>query len=154
MSCESCDVEKKWADPVYALMPVWMLGTTWEGQQFLFAMNGQTGRLVGDLPIDKKKRALIGLGIFAAFFAACYAAVNFGGFLAENEEFIQWGFIILVPLLVMLLVCAVLTAQMRSAIEATEANRYLDNGSIEITHSHDSFDYTTTERIHHESKKD
>lgn len=42
VSCESCDVEKKWADPVYALMPVWMLGTTWEGQQFLFAMNGQT----------------------------------------------------------------------------------------------------------------
>lgn len=134
-------------------MPVWMLGTTWEGQQFLFAMNGQTGRLVGDLPVDKKKRALIGLGIFAAFFAACFAAVNYGGFLAENEEFIQWGFIILVPLLVMLLVCAVLTAQMRSAIEATEANRYLDNDSIEITHSHDSFDYTTTERIHHESKK-
>ena len=96
----------------------------------------------------------IGLGIFAAFFAACYAAVNFGGFLAENEEFIQWGFIILVPLLVMLLVCAVLTAQMRSAVEATEANRYLDNDSIEITHSHDSFDYTTTERIHHESKKE
>ncbi len=154
VSCESCDVEKKWADPVYALMPVWMLGTTWEGQQFLFAMNGQTGRLVGDLPIDKKKRALIGLGVFAAFFAACFAAVNYGGFLAENEGFIQWGFIILVPLLVMLLVCAVLTAQMRSAIEATEANRYLDNGSIEITHSHDSFDYTTTERIHHESKKD
>ena len=89
----------------------------------------------------------------AAFFAACFAAVNYGGFLAENEEFIQWGFIILVPLLVMLLVCAVLTAQMRSAVEATEANRYLDNDSIEITHSHDSFDYTTTERIHHESKK-
>ena len=154
VSCESCDVEKKWADPVYALMPVWMLGTTWEGQQFLFAMNGQTGRLVGDLPVDKKKRALIGLGVFAAFFAACFAAVNYGGFLAENEEFIQWGFIILVPLLIMLLVCAVLTAQMRSAIEATEANHYLDNGSIEITHSHDSFDYTTTERIHHESKKD
>ena len=154
VSCESCDVEKKWADPVYALMPVWMLGTTWEGQQFLFAMNGQTGRLVGDLPIDKKKRALIGLGVFAAFFAACFAAVNYGGFLAENEGFIQWGFIILVPLLAMLLVCAVLTAQMRSAVEATEANRYLDNDSIEITHSHDSFDYTTTERIHHESKKD
>ena len=138
----------------YAMLPVWVLNTKWQDKDFLFAMNGQTGRLVGDLPIDKKKRALIGLGVFAAFFAACFAAVNYGGFLAENEEFIQWGFIILVPLLVMLLVCAVLTAQMRSAVEASEANRYLDNDSIEITHSHDSFDYTTTERIHHESKKD
>ena len=39
----------------YALMPVWMLSTKWNGQDFLFAMNGQTGKLVGDLPMDKKK---------------------------------------------------------------------------------------------------
>ena len=40
----------------YALMPVWMLSTKWNGQNFLFAMNGQTGKLVGDLPIDNGKR--------------------------------------------------------------------------------------------------
>ena len=34
----------------YALMPVWMLNTKWQGKDFLFAMNGQTGKLVGDLP--------------------------------------------------------------------------------------------------------
>ena len=34
----------------YALMPVWMLATQWHGQNFLFAMNGQTGKLIGDLP--------------------------------------------------------------------------------------------------------
>ena len=37
----------------YALLPVWMLSTKWRGQDFLFAMNGQTGKLVGDLPLDK-----------------------------------------------------------------------------------------------------
>ena len=37
----------------YALYPVWILNTTWNGQKFIFAMNGQTGRLVGDLPVDK-----------------------------------------------------------------------------------------------------
>ena len=37
----------------YALMPVWMLSTQWKGQNFLFAMNGQTGRLIGDLPISR-----------------------------------------------------------------------------------------------------
>lgn len=40
----------------YALLPVWLLSTSWEGQNFLFAMNGQTGKLVGDLPMDKKLR--------------------------------------------------------------------------------------------------
>ncbi len=37
----------------YALYPVWLLNTTWNGQQYTFAMNGQTGRFVGDLPVDK-----------------------------------------------------------------------------------------------------
>ena len=37
----------------YALFPVWILNTTWEGKQYLFAMNGQTGKFVGDLPVDK-----------------------------------------------------------------------------------------------------
>lgn len=36
----------------YALMPVWMLNTKWHGKDFLFAMNGQTGKLVGDLPVS------------------------------------------------------------------------------------------------------
>lgn len=49
----------------YALMPVWLLSTKWNGQNFLFAMNGQTGKLIGDLPVDKKKF----WGLFAAIAA-------------------------------------------------------------------------------------
>lgn len=39
----------------YALFPVWLLSTTYQGKNFLFCMNGQTGKMVGDLPIDKGK---------------------------------------------------------------------------------------------------
>ena len=39
----------------YALYPVWILNTTWNGEKFTFAMNGQSGKLVGNLPMDKKK---------------------------------------------------------------------------------------------------
>ena len=39
----------------YAMLPVWMLSTKWKGENFLFAMNGQTGRLVGNLPVSKGK---------------------------------------------------------------------------------------------------
>jgi hypothetical protein len=38
----------------YALLPVWMLTTIWRGQRFTFAMNGQTGRMIGDLPLDRQ----------------------------------------------------------------------------------------------------
>jgi len=37
----------------YALYPVWILNTTWNGKKFVFAMNGQTGKFVGNLPCDK-----------------------------------------------------------------------------------------------------
>ena len=47
----------------YALLPVWMLHTKWQGKDYLFAMNGQTGKLVGDLPVDKRKVAAWFAGI-------------------------------------------------------------------------------------------
>lgn len=40
----------------YALYPVWLLNITWEGKKYTFAMNGQTGKFVGNLPIDKKSQ--------------------------------------------------------------------------------------------------
>ncbi len=50
---EYSDIKLTQGDIKYALMPVWMLSTKWNGQNFLFAMNGQTGKLIGDLPVDK-----------------------------------------------------------------------------------------------------
>jgi len=37
----------------YALFPVWFLNTKWNGKNYSFAMNGQTGHLIGDLPVAK-----------------------------------------------------------------------------------------------------
>ena len=54
----------------YALMPVWILNTKWEGKDYLFAMNGQTGKLVGNLPVSKKRA----LGLFSAIAAPLLAA--------------------------------------------------------------------------------
>lgn len=57
----------------YALYPVWILNTTWKDQKFTFAVNGQTGKIVGNLPLDKgafwKWTALLGAGIGAIIYA-------------------------------------------------------------------------------------
>ena len=53
----------------YALYPVWILNTTWKNNRYIFAMNGQTGKFVGDLPTDMGAfwRWFFGLtGIFGA----------------------------------------------------------------------------------------
>lgn len=51
---ESNNVSLKDGSAQYALYPVWVLNTNWEGKKYTFAMNGQTGKFVGDLPMDKK----------------------------------------------------------------------------------------------------
>ena len=50
---EATNIQLNNGSAKYALYPVWLLNTTWNGQKFTFAMNGQTGKLVGDLPLDK-----------------------------------------------------------------------------------------------------
>lgn len=50
---ESSNIRLKNSKAKYALYPVWLLNTTWKDKKYTFAMNGQTGKLVGDLPLDK-----------------------------------------------------------------------------------------------------
>jgi hypothetical protein len=57
----------------YALYPVWLLNTTWNGKKYTFAMNGQTGKLVGDLPMDKSLYQKWLWGITGIVTAACFA---------------------------------------------------------------------------------
>ena len=40
---------------LYALYPVWILNTKWRDKSYRFAVNGQTGKCAGDLPISPLK---------------------------------------------------------------------------------------------------
>ena len=39
----------------YMMLPVWMLVSKYRGKDYLFAMNGQTGKIVGELPVSRKR---------------------------------------------------------------------------------------------------
>lgn len=60
----------------YALYPVWMLTTTYQGERYTFAMNGQTGKFVGNLPINKGKLSGTYAGIVAGV-AAVWSALMY-----------------------------------------------------------------------------
>lgn len=72
LEVESSSINLENSRAKYTLCPVWLLNTTWNGNKYTFAMNGQTGKFVGDLPMDKrtyhKYYAAIGAGIAAAAF--------------------------------------------------------------------------------------
>lgn len=54
----------------YSLLPIWMLNIKYKDKIYKFAINGQTGKVVGEYPIDKKKRWLY----FAKAAGIMYAA--------------------------------------------------------------------------------
>ena len=68
VTAESTSVRFSNGKSKYALYPVWLLNTTWKGEKYTFAMNGQTGKLVGDLPVDTaaKNRWLWGITAIGA----------------------------------------------------------------------------------------
>ena len=53
--CINKDILLKRGEVHYAMLPVWLLSTQWKGKNFLFAVNGQTGKMVGDLPVSQGK---------------------------------------------------------------------------------------------------
>ena len=64
---------------LYALYPVWILNTKWKDKSYRFAMNGQTGKIAGNLPISHGKSfafwsifffVFAGIGALLAFLLA------------------------------------------------------------------------------------
>ncbi len=53
----------------YAMLPVYLLFTKYHGKDYLFAVNGQTGKAVGNVPISKKRAALFCAPLFGILFA-------------------------------------------------------------------------------------
>lgn len=69
---ENTNVRISGGDAKYALYPVCILNTTWRGKKYIFAMNGQTGRMTGDLPVDNGAYTRWLLGLTAVFSIAAY----------------------------------------------------------------------------------
>lgn len=49
---------------VYALLPIWLLNVKYKDKLYTFAMNGQTGKMIGDIPVDKGKAFIWWISVF------------------------------------------------------------------------------------------
>ena len=50
----------------YIMLPVWMVNINYRDKMYTFAMNGQTGKIIGDIPVDVGKTVLYAIIIFIA----------------------------------------------------------------------------------------
>ena len=66
---ESSRINVKNGKAEYAMLPVWMLSKKYKDKIYTFAMNGQTGKVIGEPPVSRGKVAGWFAGISAAAFA-------------------------------------------------------------------------------------
>ena len=68
---------------LYALLPVWLFETVYGGKKYQFAINGQTGKMVGELPVDKGAfwKYLCGFTAIGTLVCSILGLLLFGGVL-------------------------------------------------------------------------
>ncbi len=128
------------AQAKYALYPVWMLNTEWNGKKYTFAMNGQTGKMVGDLPCDNKKYWLLTLAFIAGLAAVCFALSFlieiFANLIISAIIAVGGGF----------LITGIMRSQLKSVGFKSNAADYVRQGSFNVTERNDLFMYKKVDR--------
>ncbi|SNU06974.1 hypothetical protein SAMN06297422_10994 [Lachnospiraceae bacterium] len=118
----------------YALLPVWILNTVWNGNKYTFAMNGQTGKLVGNVPCSMGKFWGIllgaggGLGLLMFLLAHAIGVTGAG-----------MGFMIFMGVLIGVIIALVMKGKTTSVHQGTQALDYVIPGSFKVTAQYDNF---------------
>ncbi len=126
----------------YALMPVWFLNTKWNDKDFLFAMNGQTGKLVGDLPVSLKRA----FGLFAAIALPLIAiGMAIAGKSVHENPFRTIIFAVLMASVIALIAVGCVWSGMKNVAKKKTANTYI-SGEVNLTGKSDTFTHKTVTR--------
>ncbi len=68
VSVNNCLADIYQSRATYVLLPTWMFTYNYKGKTYVFAMNGQTGKIAGSLPLSKARMALWFMGVSAVAF--------------------------------------------------------------------------------------
>ena len=121
----------------YVLYPIWLMNTQWGDKTFTFAMNGQTGKIVGNLPVSKGKAGGLGVLVFAII-----AAIGFFAFNAFFESATVGAIMgVILGLIVTGGIMAYLVRQIHDVVADNRAAAYRKEGSFQVTRRSDRFMY-------------
>ena len=140
---EDSNIQLSNTKTLYALYPVWILNTKWRDKDYRFAVNGQTGKIAGDLPVSAGKFLmffmifLLGLtGLGAGIGAAC----------GEGA----WLYGLIFGAILGLIVALIVTLCMRRANKNVQfqygASSYVRSGSFAITGRNSIFLYKKVDK--------
>ena len=76
-------LEAKEQNRQYAMLPVWMVNVKYKGKMHIFAMNGQTGEFIGNIPLSAKRTLIYTIITFVISLIICivisYVVFKMGG---------------------------------------------------------------------------
>ena len=124
----------------YGMLPVWLLSSNYQGKNYLFAMNGQSGKMIGDLPISKAKLAAWVIGVFAAVFALMHFLI-----LRQNgDSMIISGVVALIAAMV---TGSMMSSSMKPVAKSHSAGAYIaSGGSLKLRRHGDRYVRTSETR--------
>ncbi|MDR1559437.1 MAG: zinc ribbon domain-containing protein [Clostridiales bacterium] len=76
VTLESGNVSIDKAESEYVMFPVWTLTRVFNGVTYIYAINGQTGKFAGKLPVDSKYAGLLFLKMAAIIFAIMFLVME------------------------------------------------------------------------------
>ena len=132
----------------YGMLPVWLLSTNFEDKNYLFAMNGQSGKMIGDLPVSKFKLAAWVIGVFAAVFAVMHFLI-----LRQNGDSAIISAV--VGLIVAATVGLMMNSSMKPVARSHSAGAYIaSEGALKLRRNDDRYVRTSETRNKIQGQKD
>ena len=140
----------------YALYPVWILNTKWKDKNFRFAVNGQTGKIAGNLPVSVGKAFGFWFMFFFIFLAVIGGAI--GGILAANSGDITGLFIGLgIGAIFAIVIATVIVLAMRSKCKNVKfqygASSYVRDNSFGINYRKSIYLYSRVSKTRRAQNK-
>ncbi len=150
VTCDNSNINLQDGKSSYAMYPVYILNTTWNNQKFLFAMNGQTGKFVGNLPLDKaaaNKALLIRTAILTPiFFVICLLCKFYEDNL--SNPYVVWAIAsLIISFILSLIVNSAIISKLKSVRPNNQAAEYIVQGSMHVTRQTDNYLYTKVDRV-------
>jgi DNA-directed RNA polymerase subunit RPC12/RpoP len=128
----------------YAMLPVWMMTTKYEGKSYTFGINGQSGRMVGSLPIDKGLYWMrFALGTIIPFILIMLGVAVFGSAgITGTAAMIS----LIVSIIIGFIYVSILKSAMSNVHKNREATKYMNESTYKKGQPFDVFMYSKTEK--------
>jgi hypothetical protein len=133
----------------YALFPVWVLNSKYKDENYLFMMNGQSGRLAGRLPVDSGKAWKYRF-LLSASFGIFFTLLVYYFYMLEP---VAVSVALVVSFIIGFMIVHYWKTQMDTAHLKTEAGTYIVRGSLVFNMKKDRFLYSKVGKVRRQQGK-